>query len=172
MLRYTRQAMPSVAPVHARSLLLGVILLGAVHAWVSRPVREAPKPGVDIAVEQRGGEILGLTLTTKSGAGLLELSVKHGSGTFISVPAEWRRTLVRNATLAQIVGEDAAFGFRRWTMTPRAAVTFAIEKAPGTFRILNPTTEPMEVRFTAVDLDAKTVTNRSRLFTEDSAVFP
>lgn len=172
MLRYNRQAMHGTVPLHGKSLLLGLVLVSALGAWVEKSLPVVETRIADIAVEYEKPLFLDATFTSKKGAFLLELSVKSGSGVAVSLPADWERTQVKNAPLASITPEDAAFGFRRWHIPQDATLTYQFREALDGIRVLNPQRKPVNVRYRSINLDTGTVTDVSRLFSEAEATLP
>ncbi len=164
--------MDHIVPLHGKGLLMSLILLGALGAWLSRPPQPIQPTIVDIAVEHQGKLVLSLKLTTKSGAGLLDIATQSASGILLSLPQQWIQTEVRNTSLASVTAADAAFGFNRWNVPANAGLTYRMNGAPDRFRVLNPREEPMEVRLQMINLDRKSVENRSVLFTDSEAILP
>lgn len=164
--------MRSVLPLHGKGFLMSLILLGALAAWLSRPSEPVQPLIADIAVEHQGKLVVQMTLTTKSGAGLLDIAMRGGSGIYLSVPQNWTQTEVRNVTLADVSGEDAAFGFTRLKIPSGAGLSYKLPTAPDKLRVHNPGGQPMDLRVRAINLDTKTVKDQSALFTDEQAVLP
>lgn len=152
--------------IHGKSLLLGLVLLGALSALLSRqPVAPQAQPAT-MVIEHAGGTKIGMVLTTKSGSGLLDLTVRSTDKVFVSVPDAWSLAQVRGAPLASIEQGQSVMGFRRVGAPPAVTLTFYCPSSPGAVTVMNPPGLPMEVSLERISLETSSVRSQSKLFTD------
>lgn len=171
MLGYTRQAMSVPFSIHGKSLLLGLLLLGALSALLSRqPVAPQSQPAT-MVIEHAGGTKIGMVLTTKSGSGLLDITVKSREKVFVSVPDAWRLTQVRGAPLSSIEQGQSAMGFARIGAPPAVTLTFYCPSSPAAVTVMNAPALAMEVSLERISLETGSVRKQSKLFTDPQVLF-
>lgn len=171
MLGYTRQAMSVPFSIHGKSLLLGLLLLGALSALLSRQPVGSPAEPATMVVEHAGGTKIGMVLTTKSGSGLLDLTVRSKEQVFVSVPETWQLTQVRGAPLSSIEQGESTLGFRRVGAPPAVTLTFYCPSSPGAVTVMNAPGLPMEVSLERISLETSSVRSQSKLFTDPQVRF-
>ncbi len=162
--------MPSGLPIHGRSFLFGLVVLGALGAMLGRPPAPRDLRTVDLAVEHVLPLTLSIDLTTKSGASLLQLTSHSNESTYVSVPVEWNRTQVKQAPLASVAASGSALGFVRWHIPAGASVIFQGAITPDHIRILNPNKSPMGAEYRKVDLRTGTVEPKSLLISDTPGI--
>ena len=157
--------------IHGKSLLLGLVLLGTLGALLSRRPVETPAPPATMVFEHAGGTKVGMVLTTKSGSGLLDLTVRSKEQVFVSVPESWRLTQVRGAPLSSIEQGQREMGFVRLGAPPAVTLTFYCPSSPGTLTVMNAPQLPMDVSLERIFLETGSVEQHAKLFTDPQVRF-
>lgn len=97
-----------------------------------------------------------LTVTISKKRMLVEVDPDSGEPVTITVPDHWLRTEVRRAQLGEITGQPASFGVRAYRLPPRAGISFAAP-SPGGLTVRNPSTAPLKIQWTGINLDIEDV---------------
>ena len=150
---------------------LGLIALMVLSMNAISPVSFAAlldKHVVDIGVEHELPLSLGMQVGVSGKSGYIEFFSETAETILISVPSTWVRREVKNAPIDTVVSEVPSLGFTRWTIPPRAGVSFAVPIAPDSAILHNPTRVPMKLDITFVDLVTDTVDKDTVLIQDDT----
>lgn len=172
MLSYNRQAMSASVSSHGKSLLLGLVLLGATTAFLARQQVEIVREPASMVVEHVGNTSAAVVITSKSGSLLVDVSLKSGTGVSVSVPAYWRLTQAKGVPMAEISMGENELGFRRFTSPRDVTLTFLSAVLLSDLTVINPPQKPLNVSVQRIDLETGNVRSSSKLFTDPQVVFP
>lgn len=157
-----------------RHLLLAsvsVALLGLAGAAASalRGQAVTPAPAV-LSVEHTQPLSVAVRVARLPGGRLIAFS--HGSAypVRLRLPAQWKRTEVRGATLAEVAREDLAGGIARWTLPAGATMELRTDAAFEEIEVRNPSGIPLSLRLTAADPRTGTAEVQSVLLMDNPAV--
>ena len=112
---------------------------------------------IDIGIEHNQPISVNIEIGTLNGAAVIDIELETDETTYLSVPSGWTLREVHNTTLDAVVSEEPTFGFLRWTIPPRAGVSFAVSKAPGSILFHNPSGTTAKVHLIRIDLNTETV---------------
>ena len=144
----------SSARFHLVAAIVGVAVVSVLAGGGTRArLQNGNGVTAEIAVEHARPIELSFAVSTKGGAGIVELAVTGEDETFVSVPEHWIRREVRGVPLAHVTAEPAALGFVRWKFPESAVVGFRMEDAPGSLLLFNPSRVPVKVSVSFIDLD-------------------
>lgn len=158
-----RKTAPSNTIVHisfAFAALLGVVIISSgqtLRGTQADIVGTTNGPVVEIGVEHNNPASLSLELSTLGTKGIADISHDGTETIFVSVPSDWKKREVRNAPLQSVSSDPPSLGFTRWTLPPNAAISFAIETAPRSILLHNPSSTPLKVSLAKVNLDTNEV---------------
>lgn len=141
-------SMSSVAPP---------VLTGSLHRTV-----------VDIGIEHQRPLSLGLEVGVNGNIAVAEFYSQSDETILISVPSTWIRREVKNASIDQVVAEPPSLGFTRWSLPPRAGISFRINDTPDSVILHNPSGVQMKLDLAYVDLETDTVEKDVLLIQEDT----
>jgi len=136
---------------------IAVLVLGM--ASVAPPVLRGQlnRTVVDIGVEHEKPFALTLEVGVLHESAVAEFYSEASESILISVPSTWVRREVKNAPIHEVTSETPALGFTRWTLPPRAGISFRVPEAPDSLILHNPTGIQMMLNVTQVDLPTETV---------------
>lgn len=142
------------------------LLLGVPMAWLSSG-RSVPARETTIAVEHSAPAAMRVARLASSGTNIYEISFTGTGVMAVHLPSSWKRTEVRGAPIANMVGEPQQWDYVRWTMPSGATARFETPN-PGRITLHNPSNIPLAVSTTVVrdgtrDDDAAIVTNEPYL---------
>ncbi|PIR49270.1 hypothetical protein COU80_00790 [Candidatus Peregrinibacteria bacterium CG10_big_fil_rev_8_21_14_0_10_55_24] len=157
---------------HIGALLVAAAFLGiamvqpAVRAWLTPP--HVPV-AAEMGIEHTQPLTLSLELSTLKGVALLYLTHEDSEETaYVSLPDTWTRREVRGVELREVASENV-FGFNRWRFPAGASVTFNIPASPDALLLHNPSSVPLKIRITRVDLETEHV-ERDVILVQESPV--
>jgi len=114
-------------------------------------------PPADIGIEHTAPLSLSIDASELKGRGLIIFTANSEEETVISVPENWKRKEVRGAKIGDITSESASFGFTSWHFPPSASVTFEMPLFPSSVILHNPSSIPIKINLTKVDLNTEEV---------------
>ncbi|MBU0458448.1 hypothetical protein KJ652_01195 [Patescibacteria group bacterium] len=166
--------MPSPPRQHAFAIvtvlaICAAISLNSIYIAKVSKMDDRELITAEIGVEHTLPLDLEIAISNMKGIGLVEITQNSEEKIYVNIPNEWQRKEVRNTPINTIVKEPSSFGFTRWHFPPSATVTFGIPAYPDRFFIHNPTTAPMKVTITRVDLDTDKV-ERDVILVQESPV--
>ncbi len=123
---------------------------------------------VDIGVEHETPLSLRMEVGISNGSGVVEFFTETDETILISVPSTWVRREVWNAPIDTVTAEIPSLGFTRWTMPPRAGISFNVLDAPDSVILHNPTGVQMRLEITYVDVNKEEVENEVVLIQGDT----
>ncbi len=124
----------------------------------------------DIAIEHTTPLSLRFSISKRNGHGLIEVNHDGNETVHVSLPEEWQRSTVRNASLDAVGNDGPMLGFRRWQIPAGAAVEFKTTNAPENLLIHNPSHIPLEIKYTLVDLETEAVESNVVLIKDDGVL--
>jgi len=152
----TQSARPSAAPMHGTAFLAAAVVavLGILFALSDAKLSARVGTGVSatIGIEHQKAARLNLTVSAGVGPGLAELSCACDETVFLSLPATWTLREVRGAALEQVPADEAAFGFRRWTLPPNVTLSLHVAALPDSYEIHNPTNVPLQLTLRRINV--------------------
>ena len=123
---------------------------------------------VDIGIEHSEPLSIGMEVGVRSGSAVVEFFSESPETILISVPSTWVRREVRNASISDVTAEPPSLGYTRWTLPPRAGISFRAPEAPDTVVLHNPTEVQMKLSLVRVDLETEEVERDVLLIQEDT----
>lgn len=157
--------------LHARiaALALVLVLLWGILMQLPRD-RTRPLPSIDIGVEHEGSAAIALTFAVTSPAPLIDIGNEGKEPVRISLPDTWQRGEVRFVPLAAIDAKESGFGYRSWTLPPRAVLSFRAPSAWNALSVFNPSGTPLFVRVVRVNLTTSTTEHDAYIVTKEALV--
>lgn len=137
--------------------LIAVLVLGM--SSIAPPVLKGQlsRTVVDIGVEHSKPLSLSLEVAVLHDNAVAEFYSESEETILISVPSTWVRREVKHAQLSEVTSEAPALGFTRWTLPPRAGISFRVPQTPDSLILHNPTGVQMMLSLTQIDLPTETV---------------
>jgi hypothetical protein len=126
------------------------------------------KGTVDIGVEHGASARLMLTMSMGTEPGFLEVSQEGEEALRFSVPQEWQRREVRNASIKDVTADSPAFGFVRWKLPPGAVLSLTVPRMPAGLVVHNPSRTPLSIRLKRVNVETGDVQTDVFLLTQES----
>ena len=123
---------------------------------------------VDIGVEHERPLSLIMEVGISGESGLIEFFTETDESVLISVPSTWIRREVWNAPIETVTAEPPSLGLSRWTLPPRAGISFTTSQVPDSLILHNPTGVQMKLNLTYVDLASNSVDREVVLIQEDT----
>jgi len=158
---------------HAFPFLVILVVLVTVTArsLITANVTSTSEPIIaEIGVEHTLPLELSLEMSELYGVGILDLTQNSTEEVvFVSVPSDWERREVRNASLKEITSDSSSFGFTRWRFPPGASISFGVPAAPTMLLLHNPSSISLKVNTLRVDLETEQV-ERNVLLIKDSPI--
>jgi hypothetical protein len=154
--------------VAAITALLGIAIIGLFITLTQarNGNHQDSNDTIHIGIEHVAPLELSLTVSRTVDAALITVGQRNGEEIYVSVPEEWIRHEVRGTELESMTSDPPAFGFTRWRLQPKTFVTFATV-TPFTHLVLhNPSTIPIKIEKTLIDLETETVTRDITLIQE------
>ena len=111
----------------------------------------------DIGIEHNEPLSLFLEIGVLDDMAAIEFFSESSETILISVPSAWVRREVKNAPIHTVTSEPPSLGFTRWTLPPRAGISFKTADAPDSIVLHNPSKVQMKLQFAHVDLATETV---------------
>jgi len=157
----------TILALGALALILGI----AVQTVEQSPrLRAALSQGAaDIGVEHAEPLSMRLEYVMRNNAALVRIAHSGSGIVSISVPADWQRSEVSGAPLADFRNDDPSFGFVRWHFPPRTSMTFSVRQAPDHIVVHNPSRAALKLISAKVDLQDGSV-QRDIFLIQDTAV--
>lgn len=142
------------------------LLMGVPAALLSNAGKDAEKE-TTVAVEHSAPATMRVARLASSGTNVYEITFTGSGVMAVHLPSSWKRTEVRGAPIATMVGEPQQWEYVRWTMPSGATARFQTPN-PGHITLHNPSNIPLTVSTTVVRDgtrydDAKIVTNEPYL---------
>lgn len=156
---------------HAAPAGLGLIALMILSMSAVAPPSFASllhKDVVDIGVEHDQPLSLSMQVGMSETSGYIEFFSETSETILISVPSTWVRREVKNAPINTVTSEVPSLGFTRWTLPPRAGISFSVPEAPDSAVLHNPTRVQMKLDLAFVDLIDDTVHKEVVLIQDDT----
>lgn len=155
--------MPSFS-LHGRASLIALlpVALFAIYLGVRDGGADAA-PAADVGVQLSEPAAITFRVGIRGSVRLIEITHGGGKPVGISVPEGWTRTEVRGVPLAAVSSDEPSMGYIRWTLPPKAVVSFRSLIPFDGIRVHNPSALPLTARVTAVNLDADTTYTDSRI---------
>lgn len=156
---------------HAAPAGLGLIALMILSMSAVSPPSFASllnKTVADIGVEHEQPLSLSMQVGVSETSGYVEFFSETAETILISVPSTWVRREVKNADISSVTSEIPSLGFTRWTIPPRAGISFAMPDSPDSAILHNPTRVPMKLDLSFVDLIDDTVHKEVVLIQDDT----
>lgn len=126
---------------------------------------------VDVGIEHTLPISLTIDVSTLDGASIVEVTnTEGGELAFISVPDEWQRREVRNASIADVTSEESSFGFTRWKLPAGATISYRSQEVPESMVLHNPSKTPVKAAVNRVDLQKNTLEHDIILVQDASAL--
>jgi hypothetical protein len=146
-------------PIHIIGAFLGIAFLMFLSTENDSPLSgdltRLGGPLVDIGVEHELPLALKIETSTLPGGTLIEIINDDKEEIFVSVPSIWEKREVRNVPLSSVRSDDPSFGFRRWHLPARAALSLRSAEAHKRFLVHNPSGAAMKVHFITVNLETE-----------------
>lgn len=159
-------------PLHLRVVALSILPLIALIVAEQWMQNNAAEHLPTIAIEHEKAATVVLRLSMRGRVRLLDIASHTTEPLLVSVPQDWRRGEVRGVPLGAVTTEAPSFGFTRWTLPPRARVTFHTDGSWRSMTIENPSRVPLELRFTHVDLETERAVHDVVLVTDEKVTMP
>ena len=121
---------------------------------------------VEIGIEHNEPLSVSIEASEMKGKGLLEIEQSGAEEILLSLPSDWIRKEVRNASIKDVTFETASLGFKRWHMPAGASILFELPKFPSSLIIHNPSKVTVKVSLTKVDMESGLVENEVVLVQE------
>lgn len=115
------------------------------------------KNTADIGIEHTDPLSLSMQVGVSAYGGYIEFFTETSETILISVPSTWVRREVKNAQLHEVTSEVPSLGFTRWTLPPRAGISFTMPEPPDSAVLHNPSGAPLKLDLSFVDLTNDTV---------------
>lgn len=151
--------------------LLTVLLWAVTESRILQRASISPIQA-EIAVEHTGRARMTLHVSEGASVQVMEFINSSDEALKISMPETWRRTEVRGVPLAEVTGEDAALGFRRWTLPPGSTVQFDTTEPWQTLLVHHPASAVLNLRLTRVDVKTGMVERSAHLLDEGTHRIP
>jgi hypothetical protein len=124
------------------------LLLGLPIAWLSN-AGKVPARETTIAVEHSAPATMRVARLASSGTNVYEITFTGSGVMAVHLPSAWKRTEVRGAPIANMVGEPQQWDYVRWIMPSGATARFEAPY-PGRITLHNPSNIPLTVSTTVV----------------------
>lgn len=134
--------------------------------------RIASIPSLDIGVEHASPMTLSLTITANDTERMVDVTNDTVEPIALSVPDTWKRGEVRTVLLKEVTAEAPSFGYVRWTLPKHASVSFATTHPFDHLAVHNPSSVPLKIRLTSVDLQKNTGDHQVYLVKEGAVTIP
>ena len=121
---------------------------------------------VEIGIEHNEPLSVSIEASEMKGRGLFEIEQKGSEKILLSVPGEWIRKEVRNASIKDVIYESASLGFKRWHMPAGSSILFELPKFPTSLIVHNPSKVTVKVALTKVDMESGSTENEVMLVQE------
>jgi hypothetical protein len=112
---------------------------------------------VDIGIEHDRPLSISLEVGILNDMAVAEFFSESGETILISVPSTWVRREVKNAPIHMVTSEPPSLGFTRWSLPPRAGISFKTAQAPDSLILHNPSGVQMKLDLVQVDLETEEV---------------
>ncbi len=145
---------------HAAAAGVGMVAIVILTiASVSSPslASRLQRSVVDIGIEHQKPLTLSMEVGVQHTGANVEFFSESDETILISVPSNWVRREVKNAPIDTVSAEPPSLGFTRWTLPPRAGISFRLSEAPESLILHNPTEVQMMLNLARVDLPTNTV---------------
>lgn len=155
---------------HIFALLLLVASIGIFgtvslkRAQVTAKQRQ-PNP-VEIGIEHNEPLSISIEASELRGRGLFEIGQFGTEVIQLSVPGEWMRKEVKNASIKDVTFETASLGFKRWHMPAGSSILFELPKFPSSLIVHNPSKVTIKVSTTKVNMESGSADNEVVLVQE------
>lgn len=145
---------------HGKAAGIGLIaVLVLSMASIAPPVLKGSlsRTVVDIGVEHEKPLALSFEMGVLGNIAVAEFYSQSEETILISVPSTWVRREVKNAPIHLVTSEPPSLGFTRWSLPPRAGISFRITDTPDSVILHNPSGVQMKLDLAYVDLQTDTV---------------
>ncbi len=112
----------------------------------------------EIAIEHAESASIGLDVSERNGAAILEFTNEGTAALMLSLPESWKRREVRGARLEQVEQTATGLGFVRWKLPAHATVSFLAQQMPGHLVAHHPSDSLLKIGLSRVDLETNSVT--------------
>jgi hypothetical protein len=129
-------------------------------------------PLLDIGIEHTQPMTLSMTLTYNDNKRIVDIGNDTKEEIAISVPENWKRSEVRNATLAQVMSDAPSFGYIRWHLPAKASVVFGTKQPFDQLNVHNPSSVVLNISMTTVDLQKNSGDHQVYLVKEGAVKIP
>ena len=124
----------------------------------------------EIGIEHTESVALDIALAIGAdGSGIIELAHDASETAQISVPDDWVLREVRGKALSEILSDPPSFGFTRWHVPAKATLSFRVPQIPSSLSAHNPSSAPLKIKLTKVDLESEKVERNVVLLKEARA---
>ncbi|HAI98713.1 TPA: hypothetical protein DCL30_04230 [Candidatus Peribacteria bacterium] len=130
---------------------IGATAFGSLKADVSTPGGELP-PATDVIVEHTQPLTLSVSASVLKGVGILDVTNEGKETIALSIPTSWNRREVRFVALKAVTADASSLGSTRWSLPPKASVSFGLPTFPASVMLHNPSKVSLTVPLTLVNL--------------------
>lgn len=143
--------------VVAGSAALVLFVLGLVqqNIFSTRQSAAEDAPAAAISVNHDGRASLDFLIARKGDAGYISIENRSPGPVELGLPAAWRRTEVRAASLDDITGSVPTLGFRTWQMPGNTGMKMLTADVPGSLLIENRSPDVLAIAMQSIDLHAE-----------------
>jgi hypothetical protein len=120
-----------------------------------------------IAIEHAENASIGLDVSERHGAAILEFTNESSSALMLSLPEPWKRREVRGVRLEEVEQTSTGLGFIRWKLPANATVSFLAQQMPAHLIAHHPSKGLLKIALSRVNLETNSVTHDTILLQED-----
>lgn len=162
MPRSQKRSYPSPGPAFlALGTVLAVIFLG-----LRQQIPTNTPFDVFMPLRTSGKTALTLTFSRGTEPGIVEITLRSGTGVTFTLPPSWSLREVRGMEVRDIQSQAPTKAGRSWTMTAKGTASFWMRKNPRSFQLKNTTSSPLDIRIKQIFVREDRVSEESYLILE------
>lgn len=161
--RSKKSRFPSLGPAF---LVLGTFIAVALLSMNGFNPTIPRKRDVSIPMTTGGKATVSVTVSRGGSPGMLELSLRTGTGLQFTLPSSWTLSEVRGMGIEGITSEAPTLGGRTWELHAHGTAAFRMDHAPRSFQIRSVTNTPIAIHVRNIFVRENRVEEQEYLVTD------